>query len=399
MIARAMMATLVGLFLIVVPAASKTTLAPGYVEEAGVVYYQASGVLVSGHLVNEGDMSGPYVQDFVGCTFSRVRPETGGGRVQMHGIVDGRNYLFFDFDQFVSPDGVTPSINPQFTLNESLGQDPPVDAQMGVWGEGTLRLMGSNFTDPVSEKDDLYADYYVITDGIQDDKTGAALAKADKGDDEIHLRVRTPDDAVPKTRTFHIERTGDLPAGGFSPNEAYSERFRFENSKLGGTASMQITSSATAPEGMNEFTVAVYSSTGTLLANVTMTPAFGADDGDSVEFPLSEFGQYEIEVRGKVAFSQYALDLTFTPPETMDLHFWWEEVTLAGAAGLDFNQCKDEMGFSTVPGATVGRADPPNWMMELVVVGVIGATATLLLIVKVMTESYSDMTMKKRFGR
>jgi hypothetical protein len=376
-------------------ASAATPVAPATnVTEDGVSYFWSVGGADSGHLVNRGDDTGAASFDFVGCAFAKLRPEKTLGLVRMLGLVNGANKLEATFDEFLSPDGITPGIMTNLTLNASVGQTPALRTRAAAWGTGSLVLDGMPFLDPVGDGSDLTASYAAARDGERDDASGALLQEAQRGDEEMHFHLGTPSGATGQTVSFTIAPPGNTP-----PNEAYGLRQDFYNAKLGGTAKVHVASSAYATAGMNSFTIAFIAPSGKTLANVTMTPAVLADDNKDVTFPLSEFGLYTVDVRGKVAFATYSLQMNLEPPKHMDLDLWWENVTYGEAATQQWNDCQKQMGYASVPSMVVERDSPPTFLLELVVVAVIGGTAGVLLGVKLVSESVSTLRFKRQGGR
>lgn len=365
----------------------------------GVTYYFAMGTRLSGHVVNHGDAAGPHTLNFTGCAFAQFRPETGGGRMHVIGLIDDLTYLEVEFDEFLSPDGTTPAIMPNLTLDGSYGQTPTVRTSMAAWGTAVVLVDNEVLPEPVGDGERYDASFYTGHDGVRDDETLAPSTEADRGDHELHLRLRTPDDAVPTSVQGRFAPSGDLPGGLFSPNEAYSDRLVIPNLKYGGTAVFAIRMTANAPPDMNDVEFSVQSPTGQALGSVRLTPSIlGAADGE-LRVPLSEFGMYAIEARGKVALSSYTIDITLEPADVFDLDFWWEDVEYGQEAGPAMNQCRKQMGYAIVPGSIIGRDDPPSFLLELVFVGVIAGIATVLLIVRIVSDSATSSLFRKQMGK
>jgi hypothetical protein len=372
-----------------------------YAKYDGVFYYFAHGTLNSSTATNGGANTGLQVLDAKVCIKAQLRPELARGRINLVGLIDNNTYLEMDFDDILSPNGVLPGVSSNFTLGADLGQAPPLRTRIGAWGPIFMTANGRNVTDPVSSQEDLSLQgaFFVTQDGERDDDTGAHLASTQKGDTEMHLRIRNDPDGAPVTLTRRISQGGDLPAGGFSPNEAYSNRFLVYNPKFGGTATAQISFNSNAPAGLNELTFTFSSPTGKLMGETKLTAAALSAGSGTVEFPLNEFGSYIVEVRGKVALSSYTINLAMAPPKSLDLRFWWEEVSVGEQANKDMTDCRKQIGVMATADRIVGRPPPPSWFMEKVIVGIVGATAGVLLVTKIIVDGVAQMQLKRRFGR
>jgi hypothetical protein len=173
---------------------------------------------------------------------------------------------------------------------------------------------------------------------------------------------------------------------------------------FGGTAKVHISSSALAPAGNNEVHFVWFSPTGERVGDKTVTPALGADSGADLSFALDHFGTYTLAVTGRVALSQYQVDVTMAPPAKFALDFWWDGVTIglpaANALGTCVQQLSEQGNDAVVPApTTVGRERPPGYPMELVLAAVASAAAIGLFFVKLTMETVGTASYKRSYRK
>ncbi len=367
-------------------------------EIEDIVYYFAAGSHTSGHLTVGQDPSGQNQTAFNGCAHMilRDKPEENDvGRMQVIGRL-GHQYFNFDFNSFQGhlPDmdgGLAQDIFVDGSrLHPGAIQHPAVFAGMAGWGTGGLYMDTLPFPDPVTGSQELQASMFVTPNGFRDNETGAIynkeggiwspgdVGKIGHNDWEIHLRIESPPEIRQPDAVFNYQRPGDA-VGYFTPSEAYSERFVFDNVRFGGTATIKVVAEALAGAGENSLTFTFRDQTGLVLDEHTLAPSVLGDDSYTAEVPLTSFGNYSLVVAGEVRLSKYDFTLTQHTPDVFDLGLWWDNVTFARASTQTLWDCQDAVGApEELADVVVARIEPPpfDWVpigfgMAAVVVGVV----------------------------
>lgn len=409
--------------------ASAATEAPesAYAVKEGVTYFIAHGPLGKGALAAGPAYDGSGLVRFDGCAFVLLRPSFGSGLVMMTGQVDGGADLFLTVDELRGPtpalaSGVATNLTVDGSLESGSPVYPKVLADAAVWGLAhgffidPKRGRLENFTDPVGGGPDLEASLFVTRQGFRDGATNGILSTAGgwfdpkanvpavlDGDTEVHLRIRSPPGAQPSSDAATFTSRGTLPdANGYiAPSDRYNATFKLFNSRFGGQATASITATALAPAGSNALRFSWHTPTGEVVASETLQPALGADARAQVSFPLSQFGSYHLVVNGKASLAKYSVEVALAAPQAFDLNFWWHGAAVGASAANGFQACQQELaqrsGAGTVPVSThVGRDRPPGFPVALVALAVAGSAATLMMLVKLVTEAASAAALRRQ---
>lgn len=392
----------------------------------GVTYYMAYGAIGSGSMASGPAYDGAGLAPFDGCVFAMLRPGFDHGRVRVLASVDDRTHMEIDLGDFYGAatamqGGIAVNLTTDGSLDHAAPQHPAVFAPAAAWGAARMSVEGSPIPDPVSGAETVDAGFLVTKDGFRaDDSKGmprsdgqgwvdaatAFSAKTDKGDWEIHLRLESPPDASPSSDGFAFAPPSAYPAAvpdiGLPPNSEYSEFFQFNNTRFGGKATAHIVATAPVPPTLNELTFTIRSPTGIEVGNATLAPSVIGDAVQDLVFPLSQFGVYQVLVHGKVALAKYNIEVTLEPAADFDLNLWWENVTFGGQARQDFGDCARQLGSASgsIPaGTSVRRNEPPNFLLEIVIVGVVAAVAAVLLVVKLVSDSVSSSAFRRQYRK
>lgn len=393
-----------------------------YASQESASYYFAYGEYGSGHLALGSAYDGQNLVPFEGCLFAQLRPGLDHGRIHLLGLLENRTTLDLNIDGYSGGDakqgGIATNVTLDGTLDLGVKEHPEVTASAAAWGVATGSLLTAgaimpvNFTDPVGGGETLSASMFVGDDGYRDDATNGIplaqgngwysptsdqAAKLDKGNAEMHLRLRTPADASPTSDEVRFASEGDLPDGSMSPNMEHAANLPFANSKFGGHGKAHLTASANAPPGLNAITFSIISPLGMEVGNATLTPSLGADAQQDIEFPLDHFGSYLLAVHGKVALAKYAAVIALDPPASLDMNLWWDHVQFGESARGGINRCIKAFseGAGSAAPVTVGRAKPPGFPLEAVVLSVVVAAATVLVITKMLSHSRATSSFRK----
>lgn len=347
------------------------------------------------------------------CAFVMLHPGTPNGRVVVKSLQAGGVPMELYIDQFRLPDG-----RRGYAYDSPVMEDGQARlADVAVAGNVTLRVGADKYYDPISssgadlldqDTPDMLGTMRLLTAGVRDDATGAILEGDNVDDAELHIHMRSNPDAEPQAivRTFESPRTTPPPPAPpvqgpqspIPPTEAYGAAFPFRNLKFGGEATLEVTTRAQAPAGMNALRFSVQSPTGDLVANVTLEPALLQDDVATVRFPLALFGDYKLVVSGRVALATWSATLTMAPPPTLDLHLWWENVTYGYQAYLDYRACEDALqspNKATAVDAIVGRPPPPQFKLIYVAFGAGGLVGAAAIVVKLASDQVSLTAFRK----
>ncbi|MEK6985421.1 MAG: hypothetical protein AABX89_03440 [Candidatus Thermoplasmatota archaeon] len=377
----------------------------------GVPYYFSHGLLGNGTLalgLGETQQLLPYD----GCAMAQLRPERENGRVNVLGIFgpdaeqgEGTT-VEIEMNSFVDGKGSQGPVARNLTVE---GGHPKLFADAAAWGTAQLVVDGQPYPDPTGDGENVTASFFVTPHGFRDNGDGrlqplAANAleplpdeTAADGDWEMHLQIQSPPDAAPTAAQFVFPSPGDLPDGSTSYNPAYVSQHLFPNLKFGGRATATITATARAPAGLNELTFTFRSASGANLGNATVAPALAADDGATVEFPLTEFGAYRVDVAGKMALGSYSITLDLAPPSEFVLDLWWDVVSLGVQARRDFADCLSRLGSSAdIVAGVVGVPEPPQFNGVVVLLSLVGVATVALVAVKLTMDTVAESGFRKR---
>lgn len=356
------------------------------------------------------------------CAFVMLHPGTPNGRVIVHGA---QGFTAFDLyvDQLRLDNG-----------KRGYAYDKPVSedglaavADVAVQGNATLRILGERYYDPVSSSGDALIDkdqpqmrgaVVSLPAGVRGDADGQVLSTPQKGDEELHVHMRSSPEAAGRDIVFPFSSSNpavtqvDDPAGvppgtvpqvppgtvPILPTEAYSDAFVFDNLKLGGMGTLAMEAQAYAAAGQNQLTFAVVSPMGDRVAEFSLAPAMGAADSASATFPLDLMGKYMVFITGQANMATYSGSVTLQAPEAVDLHLWYENVTYGEQAYNDYRACTDRIGSTNeVVGveSVIGQPIPPRFDPWLAVVAVVAAIVGVTVVVKLGVDQVAASSFRK----
>lgn len=331
------------------------------------------------------------------CAFVQINPRTDNGVVRVLGLQGGLIPIDMRVDQFRLEDSGFRGFAYDRTVNEDGSE---VLADIHIRGNGTMRVQARAYYDPVSssgddeldkEDPDMLGIVNLLRDGVRGENGTLALQR---GDPELHLHMTSRPNAGPETITYTFQSPGTVTP----PTEAYGATYLIPNLKLGGQGTIVLSSTAYAAAGMNQIVFRVIAPSGREVANATLEPALLSNDGDTLEFPLLEFGSYALLVTGSMSLSSYTAQVTLAPPTEFDLHIWWENVTYGHQGYLDYKACTELNGS---PNAIIGtqrvvaRPPPPQLRMGLVVFGVVAGIAVVTTAIKLASDQISLTSFRK----
>lgn len=361
----------------------------------GVDYVYITGVNRTGTVTLNGGAPMPIES----CAFVMLHPGTPNGRVRLTGIQGGTTPIDLIVDQFRLDDGKRGYSYDKQVSEDGLG----TLADVALQGNASLRVNGGSYYDPVGSTGDPLLDKEApqmrgavvdLSQGVRDDLDGSVLPQAAR-DRELHVHLRSNPQASPKPETFTFDNGGSAP---LLPNEAYGAAYPLQNHKIGGKATLTLSSTAYAMAGENRLHVRVLSPMGDTVAEMTLEPALLQDDGATAEFPLDRFGTYTVLVDGQVSLATYQGRLEMAPPDALDLHFWYENVTYGHQAYQDYKACLAAVaGPNEVLGveSVVGQPAPPRfdpWLAVIAVAGVVGGGAVA---VKLAADQVAASSFRK----
>lgn len=375
-------------------------------ELDGVHYMYITGVNRTGTAVLEPAPDASRALPIESCAFIQVHPGSPFGVVRVHGLQEYAIDLDLRVDQLRLPNGTRGYAFD--TLVEEDGHQAPAD--LAFAGNGSVRVRSERYVDPVASTgipmfDDLVPDLVgtvsVLAQGVRDDEGGAVLEEPED-DAELHLHLRSSPDATPTTITYGFDSPPVAPAPApvslIPSTQAYGAQGVFQNLKYGGQARWDIAATSHAPAGSTELTFVAIAPNGTEVANVTVAPALLQDDSASVEFPLEAFGPYTVRVHGSATLASYESTITLSPPESFDLHLWWENVTFGYQAYQDYRACTDALGTpNSIIGTdrVIGRPPPPQYNVIYAVLGVTGGVGLATVAIKLAADQIALGVFRK----
>lgn len=411
-------------------AAPAQTQPPGsaYASQEGATYFFAYGPLGSGHASDGIGYAGTPLLNFDGCGFMQLRPAFNNGRAIMEGQVDGGSDLHVEIDALHGPtpaleSGLATNLTLDGTTEDGHPSHPAEFAEAAVWGTAHAYFLDgsggrlADFVDPVGGGKDLLASMDATRDGYRDPATQAVkdakghlfdpsanVPGANSGEPEVHLRLRSPPDARPTPASVTYSSTGTIPDGGnglIAPSDRYNATYPVFNLRFGGKATVHMAATALAPPGSNQLRFTWYSPTGDNLGARTLEPAVGSDASADLDFPLSQFGSYHLAVSGKASLARYSFTVDMAPAPRFDLDFWWHNATFGPHATSGLSDCLQKLDQRSIAGGVlagtrVQRAKPPGFPVGLVAAAVVGASATVMMLVKLITEAASAAALKRQ---
>lgn len=376
----------------------------------GVTYYMVAGI-VNGSALASDPGTGEAAMDFAGCAFVQLRPELGRGRVSIAGLVDGFTPVRVDFEDFAGDAASQGPIATNLTLGAS---DHPLlaagqTARGEVAGEATAQMRASehfdpergaillaNFTDPVGGGEELRATLAMAGDGVRDDATGARLGEVARGDEELHIVLRSPEGVSPDGDSYRFQGPPDVPDGVPATDAEYTESYEFLNTRFGGLATVRFSATTKAPPGFNAMTIVARAPDGSEAANTSVEWSVLAAGAATLEFPADQMGFYTVLATGKMMLGSYAIDVELAPPPSFQLDFWWEDVVRGDLAQTAYGDCQRDIGLrAQVVAGNVDRTPPPSFPLEVVALGVGAAVVAALLVVKLVQDQVSSDAFRK----
>lgn len=366
-------------------------------EVDGVEYMYITGVNHTSTAVLGPAADGSGALPIATCAFIQVHPGSPFGVMRVHGLQEHSIDIDLRVDQLRLPNGTRGYAFD--TLVEEDGHQAMAD--LAFAGNGSMRVRSERYVDPVAstgipELDDLVPDLVgtvgVLAQGTRDDGTGA-IADALQDDGELHLHLRSSPDANP-ARIAHSFDSGIL----IPSTQAYGDTDVFQNLKFGGQARWDIAATSHGQPGSTELTFVAIAPNGTEVANVTVAPSLLQDDGATVEFPLAAFGPYTVRVSGSATLASYESTITLSPPESFDLHLWWENVTYGYQAYQDYRACTDVLGTpNSIIGVDriIGRPQPPQYNVVYAILGVTGGVGLATVAIKLAADQVSMSVFRK----
>lgn len=405
--------------LLLLPLAQGAGEAPSLlVEQDGVVYSMAAGVHGSGHVTVGPAHDGSPALPFDGCLMVQLRPEKDNGVILLGGAL-ANGTVVLNVGSFSRSGGPQGGIATNMTLDGKvdprLADEPGGPVLAAAWGTAHGRVDGGNFTDQVAGGQELDATFWLSEAGYRDDATRAIRATdgsvwspgkqaaTDPAQPELHLRIRSPEGAVPTPDVRSWAPPGDLPDDSYSQVSDFEQRFPFENTRFGGTGAVVVSATSLAPAGLTELDVVVVSPGGVDVGNATVRPDVTRMGGDAarVEFPLTDFGVYTVRLTGRMTLAKFSVAATLTPTDSLDLDFWWDRVAFGEAAKATMSHCVEEVSLNGLSGtsASVGRAPPPTYPVAAAVLAVVGAVTAVAVALKLVAHVRANSTFKRTRGQ
>jgi hypothetical protein len=226
---------------------------------------------------------------------------------------------------------------------------PEVDLEMAGWGLATLTTGGNKvYKDPISGKDQWTAHFMVIRNGVRNDTNGQIHTKdhmvyspdqakngtGTPGDYELHLVLKNQ-----TANATAAAQIGPFPTAAPSPNPTFSARHTFAVAAPGSAVTVDLGLTGTGISTSNlSFTINDPSgdqSARRALGPGGMAPASQqAAYAAQLRFTAAEAGEYTVMVSGRLApGTTYSVKGVITPPPTVILNFWWEDLVFGDEAG------------------------------------------------------------------
>lgn len=350
---------------------------------SGVEYYYSAGAYGSGHFATGSDPATQVRQDFDGCAWAKLRPDTNKGRFQALG--DWRNLpLVIDASDFAdanrTPDSMLGGgLAPPAT--SGLGQ-PLATEMLATSSNATVRVGDLPILDPVTGAPTFQATWFVTPKGYRSDADGAVVDPGDGGW-EMHLRVGSPAGAAAQGPASWQAAEPSDGTPYLAPDEGHTRLFAVANERLFGHATLTASATSLGLPGSTELDFTVYAPDGTMQGTFHLAPALNGQVRETLEFPLDMVGTYYVEVHGPVRLASYTLDVQQATPEEFVLDLWWDDVR-PGYAGLQARgECSEALRGAIMSGFVAPRPQPTafDWEFSLFTVGagltLIAVTAAL----------------------
>ncbi|MHB1262606.1 MAG: hypothetical protein ACYC2H_12930 [Thermoplasmatota archaeon] len=383
----------------------------------GVTYFMLAGPVNASHVASNPG-TGDAVMDFQGCAFVQLRPDLDRGRISIAGLIDGFTPMRAEIGDFSGNAGPQGPIATNLTIDAAY--HPVLQAGQTVRAEAVTegiaemkaseyvdvlqsppRFVMANFTDPVGGGEELRALLAIAEDGIRDDETGALQDKVTRDDAEMHIVLTSPEGVSPDPDELPpFFGPSDLPDGSYSADAEHSRNFEFLNTRFGGKGTLAFTASSKAPPGFNEVTVLLRAPDGSEQANATVQWSALEAGQATLEFPADQMGFYTVTVTGKLMLGSYSMQVTLDAAPAFQLDFWWEDVVRGAQAVNAYGDCQRDVGLrAQVVAGKVDRAQPPAFPMKVVVLSIAAAAATVLLVVKLVSDQVSSGEFRKQFKK
>lgn len=339
-----------------------------------------------------------------GCSMGIIRQDGERGRVRAFAFFAGST-VEIDFANTTKILVDEPVDGQEY---HAAAQHPKVVAELAMYGLATLNIDGYPYFDPVSEDSEFNASFVMTptdfrNEGVVFDEQGGIFAIGDPallGNQwETHLRI---EGAVGESSTINqtMQPPNSAAPGRFTVNSQYTGGYSFYNSHFNGEGKIDIDFESEALAGMNELTFNVRAPDGSIVANRTVTAELQNPGAETANFPLDQFGFYYVEISGKVALSQYTLTVEQTSDEPFDLWLWWEETIVGVDAWQNFGDCYNFVGEpNAVVASEVGRIEPPQLNLTLVIMGIIGAIVILMTGARLFNQTIAAARFKNTHRR
>jgi len=345
---------------LIVLAGTASATGSGFYHVDGVTYYMATGEMQGASATVGG---APLA--FEGCGWAKMRPDNDHARIQVYGLAAGVP-VEVDFTQFDDgrPDG---GVAWNTTVS---GAGARVPAAVAAWGAAQLYVGGTLYPDPTTRGELYNATFFVV---------------GDEGDERMRLRLSPGPGGPAAPDTWSAAR----PAEGapyFPPSESYREVFLIPNMRFGGNGTLDIQTDGLGLAQDNNLTFTLRAPGGAVVTRQYAAPSLAQSGPLHAEFPLDRFGNYVLEVEGRVSLSQYEVAFTQEAPSDFELAFQWDSVALGSAARQARNDCQDQVGSTSgeVAGSVVTQSEPPRYRWLPVVAAVVGGVAVVLAAIKLV---------------
>jgi hypothetical protein len=267
------------------------------------------------------------------------------------------------------------------------------------------------YPDPISGSQDWEAYVLVTKQGFRDDKTGATSNQAGTGpyspkspgdakvqDGQVELHVVLQNRTVSSMPSFvgqPIDRTS--PEAVITSRD-YHRVVDFQNTAIGTNLTLEFRVSTPAPSlAGTSLRFAAISPTGNELAAATLGGGSGSTETKTVTIPAAEFGTYLIDISGQATLAQWAIKGTYKADSRIVLNAWWDNVVANGPnASRLYSEMREQIESAAVieggepsdpipTDTTLPR--PPGFRTAIVLFGVFGAVAAVLLLTKMAMDS------------
>lgn len=338
-----------------------------------------------------------------GCAYSIIREDGERGRAQAYLHMGGALVSV----EFANATRVLQRGVYDGTAFYGAPQHPPIYVEQALYGGGEMFVNEEPYVDQATQETQFEMSYLFARDGYRHE--GLVVTESGvyapgepallREDWEVHLRVSSAGGNSETIQSYQEPPDGTLP-GRFTQNENYGASYRFSNLHFLGDGTADISFHTDAPLGNNELTFRAISPSGRVVANQTVTAAFGNDGSGQLQFPLDEFGEYTLDVTGAVTLSQYEINLRQASSEPFDLWFWWEDVVIGVDAWFQFDDCREYGGsINAEVTAVIDRLDPPGINLALIAMGFTGFVLAVMIGRRFYFQTVSSAKFKETMNK